>query len=455
MEMLRSIVILYDKLYSNESSDAILSNLNDMEKKAFEIISSTELSISNKELRQTLSQNLYNCASNHPTFRSFLTTLTKKMIRVASMCNSKGSDIQKARFEIQEEYTAYRKMVMKGMIEVVLKFGKTLVKKAMTYHDYHTARNVIESIFQYYVSQEDDEQISFYHEKYTELEELCHLEHESKLFFGKVSSDRIADDLTRNELNSWIIKAQTRLGIESSDFHFFYYKILLAISDGTEYENHCKSAITYFENLYFNHATYLSIFRNRLKDYRIKQNDISVNTLGLLNDLLNNSVRYSNSWYLYAFTLVKVNINRGEIIESQKWIKRVLSSGKFRTLERKRRNQWKLMKMYLNIISGNFDEVKISSIKHSLGYKSVVKSNQNIPFLIGEIVYLLKIGELDLDKKINHLRKILHHTTTGNELERGIAFCDAVQHGVKFTVKKTEKSFDSEYIFYEKLLEKV
>jgi hypothetical protein len=80
-----------------------------------------------------------------------------------------------------------------------------------------------------------------------------------------------------------------------------------------------------------------------------------------------------------------VNINRGEVNESKKWIDRVLRSGKFRTLEQKQRNQWKLIQMYLYIISGNFDEVKVSSIKHSLGYKSVIKSNQNVSFLIGEI----------------------------------------------------------------------
>ncbi len=455
MELLRSIVILYDQVFSNESTDAILSQMNDLEKKAFDIISNTEESINNKDLKYVLAKTLYNRTPSNPTFRSFLAALNKKMVRIASMSKSKGSDIQKIRFDIQEEYSAYWKMVMKGMIEVVLKSGKNLVRKAIQYHDYNTARSVVESIFQYYVSQEDDEQIDFYHQKYLELEEICRLEHESKRQFGRVSSDRNISESSRNELMRWLDQAQNRLGIASSDFHFFYYKIQLAITDGDEYGKYCESAIAYFEDLYFDHATYISIFRNRLKNYHIKKNDISLKTLGLLNDLLQSSIRYSNSWYLYAFTYVKVNINRGETNESKKWIDRVLRSGKFRTLEQKQRNQWKLMQMYLHIHSENLGDVKISSIKHSLGYKSVIKSNQNVSFLIGEILYLLKIGKLDLDKKINHLRKILKLTTKSNELERGIGFCDAVQNGVKFSVGKTEKSFDTEYVFYEKLLEKV
>jgi len=455
MELLRSIVILYKDVFFSEDSDNIISKMNDREKEAIRIISSTEDHINNKLLLKILAKKLYNKVPNNPTFRSFLSTLTKKMIRIASMSKSRGSDIQKVRFEIQEEYSAYRKIVMNGMIQVVLKFGKNLVRKAIQYHDYHTARNVVESIFQYYVSQEDDSQINYYHQEYLNLEEICKLEHECKYQFGKVSSDREISDATRNDLMDWLSKAEKRLDESSSDFHFFYYKIQLAITSGDEYEKYCELAIQYFESLYFNHATYLSIFRNRLKDYRIKKNDVSLKTLGLLNDLLKSSIRYSNSWYLYAFTYVKVNINRGEISESKKWINRVLRSGKFRTLEQKQRNQWKLMQMYLHLISGSVDEVKVSSIKQSLSYKSAIKSNQNVPFLIGEIIYLLKIGKLDIDKKINHLRKVLHSTTNGNELERGIGFCDAVQNGVKFSVRKTDKSFDSEYVFYENLLEKV
>lgn len=455
MELLRSIVILYDQVFSNESTDAILLNMNDLEKSAFEIIATTEEHISNKELKCILAKKLYNSSSTNPSFRSFLATLNKKMMRIASMSKSKGSNIQKLRFDIQEEYSAFKKIALNGMIEVVLKSGKNLVRKAIRYHDYNTARCVVEYIFQYYVSQEDDEQIEIYHKKYLEIEEICRLEHECKLQFGQVSSDRIINESSRKELMRWLEQSQNRLEIASSDFHFFYYKIQLAISDGEEYEKYCELAIVYFEKLYFNHATYISIFRNRLADYLIKKNDISLKTLGVLKDLLQNSIRYSNSWYLYAFTYVKVNINRGEINETKKWIDRVLRSGKFRTLEQKQRNQWKLMEMYLHIISGNFDEVKVSSVKHSLGYKSVIKSNQNVSFLIGELIYLLKIGELNLDKKINHLRKILSLTTKGNELERGVGFCDAVQNGVKFSVHKTENSFDNEYVFYEKLLEKV
>ncbi|MDF1695427.1 MAG: hypothetical protein P1U56_06330 [Saprospiraceae bacterium] len=103
MELLRSIVILYDQVFSNESADAILFQLNDLEKEAFEIILKTEEHIINKDLKINLAKKLYNTTANNPTFRSFLAGLTKKMVRVSSMSKSKGSDIQKIRFEIQVE----------------------------------------------------------------------------------------------------------------------------------------------------------------------------------------------------------------------------------------------------------------------------------------------------------------------------------------------------------------
>ena len=106
-------------------------------------------------------------------------------------------------------------------------------------------------------------------------------------------------------------------------------------------------------------------------------------------------------------------------------------------------------------MKGEFDEVNIRKIKYNLNYTTTTKSSNNIPFLIGELIYLLKTGEQNLDRKINHLRNQIKSQCQGNELERGLGFCDAVQKGQKFIAKKAETSFENEYVFYEKLLEKV
>ena len=456
MKVLKSVVDHFGKVFKNSCSDAVMFDFNDKEHQAFNIIADNP-DLDGNYLKRKLSREIYDQEPNSRTFISFLKTFEKKILKIASMAESKGSDIQKIRFALLQDYSAFMRFEMLGLQLPKVELGKKLYKKAQYYHDYRTARNVLESMVQYYVSV-DQEMYKYYEEIFRKVDRICTLEHEIKLKFGDVRSLQNANGLIEEEkvsIREWCQNAESDLHKASSDYHCFYYKIRLKICEDEMFEFWCNEAIDYFENLYFKHDAFISIFKKHLFDYRTRKGDISIELIQLVKNLLDKTKKYSVSWFRSSHSLVKVFMNRGDLSEAKKIINQVMASGRIKYIPQDIRNEWKLLRMYYLLIRGHYDEVNIRQIKYSLNFKNTEKSSDNIPFLIGELIYLLKTGEVDLDKKYQHLRETITAKCKENELERGLAFCDAVQKGIKFNVSKSENTFASEYVFYEKLLEKV
>jgi len=457
MNLLRSIISLYEEVFKNDSTEPIFNRFNVKEKRAVGIILNNLL-LDDSLLKSKLSHEIYNSKPDNPSFRSFISTLEKKTVIIASMARSKGSEIQKIRFSLIREHTAVQNLFMLGIYEPGIKLGKKLYKKAIYYHDYRTALNVAETLFQYLVSFGNNKEALKYDKIYKEVDKICKAEHESKLMFSKVLDAEKSDKFTIQEneyFAKWLKLAEQTLYTSSSDFHFFFYQIKLKLSHGDEYELWCKKAIEYFENLYFNHSAFTSTFHRRLVHYKFENGNVSIATLKLLKEVIDEVKPYSDAWYRYVHTMVKILLNLEDYNESTRWINKVLRSKKYRFIPKEHRNEWQLIQMYSYLLKGEYDEVNIRKIKYNLNYNETQKSSDNIPFLIGELIYLLKTGETDLDRKMNHLRNTLQSQCKGNELERGLGFCDAVQKGQKFKAKKSKTSFQNEYVFYEKLLEKV
>ena len=73
------------------------------------------------------------------------------------------------------------------------------------------------------------------------------------------------------------------------------------------------------------------------------------------------------------------------------------------------------------------------------------RSKNNINFLIAEIIYDIKSGKMDLEKKINNLAKL------GKDSNRITALCNFIKYGKRFN--PTEKSsFEKEIVEHERLI---
>jgi len=454
MELLRSIIPLIEEL-SNECVDAVIQKLNDKEKRAVEIIARSK-SISSDELNAKIARDIYDVSYTSSTYRSFKKTLEKKIVKIIAVAESKGSDIQKIRFKIHQLYTAMYHMFMLGLRKPAVILGKQTLQLAVKYHDYTTARNVCKLLVRHYGTFGNQKTHQKYIDQYAQITTIVDLEFECELKYSRlVSEGRNISSKTREHIKKWLQSEQLTLGIDSSGFFYYYYQIRLKLCQESEFENICLEAVNYFENLYFNHSAFISIFKNKILQHKLGKGNVTIDTIRTIKYLIGNVEKFGTSWYRYMRSLMKMYLNIGDFIEASKCISRVQGSKKYRNVPKSHRNEWELLGMYKHLMAGEYDEVNIRKIKYNLNYNKTEKSNTNIPFLIGELIYLLKTGTQNLDRKINHLRKMIRTQCKGNELKRGLGFCDAVQKGQKFNVQKSKSTFQNEYVFYEKLLEKV
>ena len=318
----------------------------------------------------------------------------------------KGSDIQKNRFSIHRSYTAMYHLFMLGLRKSAVKLGIQTLNQAVKYHDYTTARNVCKLLVRHYGTFGNKKTYQTYIKKYIQLTSIIDLEHECELKYGRLVHEMKRKDRSSSILVSilkWVKSVQPKLYYESSDFHHYYYQIKLKLCTNQEYQQICREAIHYFENLCFNHSAFISVFKNKLLQHKLHSGDITIDTIIAIKYLIENTEKFGTAWFRYVQSLVKIYLNMSDYIEASKWIAKVKGSKKYRNIPKSHRNEWELLGMYKYIMAGKYDEVNIRKIKYNLNYNKTEKSSNNIPFLIGELIYLLKTGEKDLDKKSQSL----------------------------------------------------
>tara|TARA_R100001086_G_scaffold250033_1_gene192791 strand:+ start:11495 stop:12883 length:1389 start_codon:yes stop_codon:yes gene_type:complete len=460
MIVLRSIINIFDKAFLNAQTQPIFDQLHEKEKKAFFIIKENQLD-EDIQIKEKILSQVYNTNRSSSTYRSFISTLENKFIWIASLCIYNGTELENIRSNIEKEYLAFINLGNMGLYDSCIKLGLRLYKKAIKYEAYPTARNIVEylemqlSVFGTKEQEVLREQLK---SDWQDIDLKCKQNRECAYKFGEVL--RLTEDMNApikqiEGLRKWADNISDSINDMSSKCNYFYYQIRLKLHTGEEYEKWCREALNYFENLFFYHERAINIFRGRLLKYRFENGDTSISTIGILVQLRNSTKLYSTDWFSFSHSLVKVYLNINDIIEAGKIIEKVFASSRIKYISHQHRNAWKIIRMYWNLTQGKFDEVNIRKIKQSLNYKSKEKSHENIPFLIGEVLYFLKTGELDQDRRINHLRKMFEQKCSGNDLKRGLEFCNALQNGTRFSASKSKTSFTTEYVFYENLLSKV
>ncbi len=441
--MLRTIITNYDNEFKNSLSEVIIKEFNDKQKMAFRIIlenTSLEDSILNKKL----ADELYGCSPSHSTYKSFKDTFSKLLLRIVSLNESRGSDLQKVAFELQDELNAINKLVYMGLRNAVKsQFNKTM-HKALKYHNYEVARSISIKIIEHHSlygsKKEQIEAIS----KHQEIGTICEQENTIKIIYGEIIKRDFISKKIKSKYNDILEDLEKRLEFDSFLYRGYYYNIKLIISDDNNYEDICNEAIDYFSNLWFNHAAYISIFRNRLLKHKISKGDFVKSKL-VLNALMSDHRIHTYHWYLYALTYVRVLLYSGDSREAYKWYRKVVDSRNYITLPKDHRNEWEVLGMYVYLMMEDIDSISIRKVKYNLNYNRIERSKNNINFLVAELIYDLKSGKVDIDKKVKHLQKL------GNDNTRISALCKSLKTGQKYN-PDTKGSFEHEIVAHERLL---
>lgn len=443
MKLLRALITNYENEFKNELSEIIVNGFNSKQKKAFQFIHENS-HLDESILNTKLAEELYECSPSHSTYKSFKATFTKRMLKIVNLKEGRGSELQKVTFELHEELMAINKLVGMGFRHGAKELFNKVMSRALKYQKYEIARSLSLIIIRHHIYYGTSNQQKEAVAKYEYINSICEQENEIKNIYGDLAKHKILSDKVKLRYKVLLEDLVNRLEFDSYLFHYYYYSIeLLMCSDG-EYEDKCYEAIDYFSNLWFKHTTHIAIFRNRLLKYRISKKDFVKSKL-VLNVLMEEHRPFTYHWYLYAITYVRVLLYSEDTGEAYKWYTKIIDSRNYITLPKDHRKECEVLGMYVYLMVDAIDRISIRRVKYNLNYNKKERSKNHINFLVAELIYDIKSGKLDIDKKVNHLQKL------GKDNQRIIALCKSLRTGAKYN-PKVEGSFDDEIVAHERLV---
>ena len=449
MKLMRSIITLYEEFFRNNFSELILEGLNENEKKAFEFFeASTSKELDDASMDRMLFIFLYGKSGNREAYKSFKRKFKKKLRHIASLTNGDIIHGAKEKFGLLDTYTAVYKMMYLGLRDPVIKEAELLLSQAIKMLNYKIARDTCWILVHHYCQFETEKKHrDHYNSIYQNLNKLCDIEYKAQIIYGEALKSKNSDTINQKRINSFLKNMRAlgkSLDEDSLYYYFYYYKINLLFTTGLEYKKWCLEAIDYYSKLDSRFNYYVSMFRNRIINYYLEINQYRESESNLLS-LLNGSKKYTNIWYRYSITLIRVYLRLGNYQNANKWHTLIINSRKFRTLEKSHRTNLLILGMYVKLGLDKTKEVKLHRIRYNVIYQKHPIEDEVLNFLAAEIICLIKNGNTNVER---HL-KILRERSNGDK--RCLAFCDTVEFGKKYTVEESS-SFEKEIIEYEKLI---
>ena len=397
MKMLRSVIERYEDEFKNEFSQIVIDKLNNKQKLALNIILENP-ELDDFALNKKMAQELYNNVTSYSSYKSFKKSFQRVIFKIVYLHVSNGSQLQKIFFELQEEIVVIKKLNYFGMRSAAkVQYNKTL-SKALKYQNFEVAKTISLIIIEHYAFYGKENQLTEIISKYEKLDKICKLQTEIKILYGYLIKKKNISDKDKERHLELLNEMESKLEFDSWMYRCFYFFIKLIICKKEKYEIICRESIEYFSNLPFNHSAYISIFRNRLLNYKIANGDLLKSKL-VLKDQMNDYKIFTYHWYIYALTYVRVLLYAGDTSEAYKWYKKVADSRNYITLPKDHRNEWEVLGMYVYLMADNMEAISIRKVKYNLNYNKTERSKNNINFLIAELIYDIKSGKLDIDKK--------------------------------------------------------
>lgn len=449
MKVIRSIVNTYNSTFKSSCADPILDSLNENEKLAWRIILEND-GLNDSQLNTKIAKVLYDNSPHSNAYKTFKRNFAKKLRRIVTVSISKGSEMQKDAFELMDDYNAMMKLLYTGYYKASMHLAETLLNRAIKFQNYFLAKSICLLLLKTYGTHQPARRKK-YVDKYDELEITCHVEYKSILLFTDLVSWEIEGDITEEQrafVTQNIENLKLKLPYDSIVYHYYYYQIQLKVCEKAEYEKWCREAVDHFEGLWYKHTYYVSLFRNRLMDFYLRTGEYAKAELNLIT-LLDDTKDYSIAWYRFAITFIAVNLKLAKNEIAREWYSRLVRSKKYRAVPKALKNELEILGMYLHVAVGEIENISIRKIKYNLNADKAYLAKENIQFLVGEIAYLILSGKVDVDAKVNHLRKVV--TNSKKNVERCLAYCDYIDSGKPFDIKD-DSQWKDEILSYEQLI---
>jgi len=278
----------------------------------------------------------------------------QEAINLLSSYKSKGSDIQKVSFEIYDRYVGICKLFKRGLREPGVSLSKKLLKTAVYYQEYNIAAELTKYLVNH-AAQFDSHIISKkYMALYKEYSAMSDLEFQARQVFNEVYYNNEHHlETNKQEIDKALLDIQKIMKLDSITYRAYYYQCKCLLSTGNEYLKWVNEAISYFEDEYFRHDSYISHFKYKLIQNAINKNDL-VNAFSLLNEAIDTSVEGSYAWLKYMFSYIELLAKEGKKNKAGEYFQIATQHEVYESLSDDDKQYWDILKKMI------FDEVTVS-----------------------------------------------------------------------------------------------
>jgi len=268
-------------------------------------------------------------------------------IRIIAQVKSKGSKLQQDSFYLMESHLAVRKLFQLGLRKEAVALSQDVIHNADWFQHFNIAQDICKLLVRNAYLVEDLEEIRLYDEMYKHYTEIIQLEYESQIIYGDLlyNYDRGLPIEKQDILNNLSVIKQ-KLKTTNCMIYYYYYQCLLMLAEEDERKDVCMEAIDYYDNLYFLHTAFISIFVGKLINYYLDSEDL-VRSEALILKHLPECEEGGSPWFRFKRTLVDLNFKKGNIPQALRYCDYVIATPKFKGLSSQDQNEWNIVKEQL------------------------------------------------------------------------------------------------------------
>ncbi|MDF1695230.1 MAG: hypothetical protein P1U56_05335 [Saprospiraceae bacterium] len=268
-------------------------------------------------------------------------------IRIIAQTKSKGSKLQKDSFQLMESHLAVRKLFQMGLRNEAVKLAEDVIHNADWFQHFDIAQNICKLLVRNAYLTEDLEEIRLYDQMYKHYTEIIQLEYDSQIIYGDLLYNYERglpvekQDILRN-----LSLIKRKMKTTNCMIYYYYYQCMLMIAEDNEYENICLEAIEYYDNLYFLHTSFISIFINKLINHYLKTDNL-ISSEALIHKHLPKCEEGTGTWFRYQRALIDLNSKQDNLPQALRLCDKVLETPKFKGLTKQDQEEWNVVKEQL------------------------------------------------------------------------------------------------------------
>jgi len=271
----------------------------------------------------------------------------QEAIKIIGAAISKGSKLQKNTFFIRDCYHAICKMIDLGFRTTAVELAQDLIPRAAWHQQFGIAQDLCGQLlfhFYHFGNRELAEKYDIMYKKYTTT---INCEYEvKKLYCVALYNHEHNLPIDAPQLIQMLDSIKEKLEHPSLWYKYYYYQCKYLMYEGEELKNLLEEAIYFFENAYFRHTSFISIFTKNLIEYLIGKDEL-ISAKSLIEAKLPKTEIGSIPWFRYTMTYTIVLMENDELPAAEIQLNNAMQHNKYPELPEDRRIEWEAIQTKL------------------------------------------------------------------------------------------------------------